>query len=51
MENELSNIKHNYKKLAETNEILKIQIEVSVIFRKQIFFKIFNLTMFIILLD
>jgi len=30
IENDLSNIKNEYKKLAETNELLKIKIEVSV---------------------
>lgn len=31
IENDLSNIKNEYKKLVETNELLKIKIEVGVI--------------------
>jgi len=30
LENDLSNIKNEYKKIVETNELLKIKIEVSV---------------------
>jgi len=34
IENELSNLKHEYKKLIETNELLKIKFDVGTYFKK-----------------